>query len=65
LVRLADPLDLGRDVERLLEGRHDHVDLVLLDDPLELVEEARGVAARRRIDEWPATYFEWFPGESK
>jgi hypothetical protein len=44
-------LELGRDVERLLERRHDHVDLILPDDPLQLGDEARRVAARRRIDE--------------
>jgi hypothetical protein len=47
----AQPLDLGRDVEGLFEGRHDHVDLVLCGDPLELGEEGRRVAARRGVDE--------------
>jgi hypothetical protein len=43
-VRLSIPSETNP-TEDLLEGRHDHVDLVLLGDPLELGREARGVVA--------------------
>ncbi len=61
----TEPLELGRDVERLLKGQHDHVDLMLAGDPLELGEKARRVAPRRRVDKRPARYFGWFPAETK
>ena len=45
---LREPLVLGREVEDLLEHRHDQLDLVLGDVALDVVDEGRGVVGGRR-----------------
>ena len=49
--RRRESLVAGREVEGLLERGHDHVDLGLGHDPLDLVDERLGLGPRRRVGE--------------